>query len=119
MIRTLFLISFLSLTACGNLSFPGVYRIDVEQGNVVTQAMVDQLKPGMTTRQVRFILGTPLLRDSFHNNRWDYIYRIRNGTEVRDQTQITVYFADDQLTHFSGSFLPSSADETKPNDGES
>ena len=111
MARILIFISLLTLSACSGLSFPGVYRIDVEQGNVVTQEMVDQLKPGMTTRQVRFILGTPLLKDSFNNDRWDYIYSIKNGDELRDESRLTVYFANDKLTHFSGNFRPSSAEE--------
>lgn len=118
MIRALILFSLLTLGACSNLSFPGVYRIDVDQGNVVNQEMADQLQPGMTTRQVRYILGTPLLKDSFHHNRWDYIYSIKNGSEVRGQNLLTVYFADDKLTHFSGNFLPSSAQSDEHQDTE-
>ena len=111
MARLLIFVSLLTLSACSGLSVAGVYRVVVEQGNVVTQEMVDQLKPGMTTRQVRYILGTPLLKDSFHNDRWDYIYSIKNGDELRDQSRLTVYFADDKLTHFSGNFLPASAQQ--------
>ena len=113
MARILIVISLITLSACSGLSFPGVYRIDVEQGNVVTQDMVDQLKPGMTNRQVRFILGTPLLKDTFQNDRWDYIYSIRNGGEVIDDSRLTVYFTDDKLTHFNGNFRPSSAKEVR------
>jgi outer membrane protein assembly factor BamE len=60
----------LTLSGCGNFGFPGVYRIDVEQGNIVTPEMIEQLKPGMTRRQVRFVMGTPLIEDTFNDNRW-------------------------------------------------
>ena len=56
------------------------YKIDVQQGNVLTQDMVSQLKPGLTKDQVRFILGTPVLMDMFHANRWDYVYRLQKGS---------------------------------------
>ncbi len=72
-------------SACGFVGFPGVYKINVEQGNIVTQEMVDQLKPGMNRRQVRFILGTPLIEDTFNQNRWDYLYVKRNGMKVSRQ----------------------------------
>ena len=71
------------LVACGgtlgNYLNPYTYKIDVQQGNVLTQDMVAQLKPGQTREQVRFILGTPLLADIFHQQRWDYVYSYRNG----------------------------------------
>jgi outer membrane protein assembly factor BamE len=56
------------------------YRIDVRQGNFVTQEMVAQLKPGLSREQVRFILGSPLVADMFHGDRWDYVYRYQQGT---------------------------------------
>ena len=105
----------LLLGACGNLNFPGVYKINVEQGNIITQDMVDQLKPGMTGRQVRFILGTPLLADSFNQSRWDYIYIVRNGLDIIDQNRLTVFFEEDKLSHFSGSFVPTPAAEPEAN----
>ena len=77
--RTLLIALFLApaialLGACSFVGFPGVYKIDVEQGNIVDQEMADQLKPGMSRRQVRFILGTPLVEDTFNQDRWDYLY---------------------------------------------
>lgn len=95
-----------SLTACGGIGFPGVYRINVEQGNLVTQDMVDQLKPGMTRRQVRFIMGTPLVEDSFNRQRWDYPYVMRRGDEVLRESQVTVHFDGDRLTGVSGDLQP-------------
>lgn len=69
------------------------YRIDVQQGNVLTQEMVAQLKPGLTRDQVRFILGTPMLTDMFHANRWDYVYRLQDGrTNAVETRRLTVFF---------------------------
>ena len=99
-------ILFISLTACGFVGFPGVYRIDVEQGNIVTQEMVDQLKPAMSRRQVRFIMGTPLMEDSFNQDRWDYPYSIRNGGDVIKQSHVSVFFEGDSLVSVSGDLLP-------------
>jgi outer membrane protein assembly factor BamE len=91
------------LCAC---SFPGVYKINVEQGNIVTQEMADQLKPGMNRRQVRFVLGTPLIEDTFDQNRWDYLYVKRNGMTVLDKSLLTVEFDGDSLIHISGDRVP-------------
>lgn len=94
------------LSACGFVGFPGVYRIDVEQGNIVTQEQVDQLEPGMSRRQVRFILGTPLVEDPFNADRWDYGYSKRNGLDVLNEYKLTVFFLDDQLIDVRGDFIP-------------
>jgi outer membrane protein assembly factor BamE len=91
-------------TLLGACSFPGVYRIDIPQGNIITQEMVDQLRPGLTKRQVTFILGTPLLRDTFDQDRWDYIYGYQPGGGVRSQERITIFFENDQLARFTGDF---------------
>lgn len=99
-------LAFACLTACSAVGFPGVYRIDVEQGNIVTQEMADQLKPGMSKRQVRYILGTPLVEDSFNHNRWDYKYVKRNGLEVLDESRLTVIFEGDILAEVRGDYLP-------------
>ena len=101
------------ISACGSIGFPGVYRIDVEQGNIVTQEMVDQLKPAMDRRQVRYILGTPLVEDSFDSSRWDYIYTVRKGRETREQKWLSVYFEGDQLSHFSASTNITSAESSE------
>jgi outer membrane protein assembly factor BamE len=98
------------LSGCSSWGFPGVYRIDVEQGNIVTQEMVDQLDPGMTRRQVRYILGTPLLQDSFNRSRWDYVYTVRNGNTLKQEDRLSVYFEGENLTHFT-STIPASMEE--------
>lgn len=100
-------LTFVGLLALAGCSFPGVYKIDVQQGNVVTQDMIDQLRPGMTRSQVRFIMGNPLLTDTFHANRWDYLYSIQPGGGKRLQERVSVIFnGNDQLAGLSGDFMP-------------
>jgi outer membrane protein assembly factor BamE len=94
------------LSACSFVGFPGVYKIDVEQGNIVTQEMADQLKPGMSRRQVRFIMGTPLIEDTFNQDRWDYPYVKRNGLNVLSESLLTVVFEGDTLVTVRGDYLP-------------
>ena len=95
------------LVSCGsNFGFPGVYRINVEQGNVVTEEMVEQLRPGLNRRQVRYIMGTPLIEDSFHEDRWDYLYLLRNGSELLSETQLTLWFEEDALVRVEGPDAP-------------
>ncbi|HBX56343.1 MAG TPA: outer membrane protein assembly factor BamE, partial [Pseudomonas sp.] len=80
---------------------------DIQQGNVVTQDMIDQLRPGMTRSQVRFIMGNPLLTDTFHANRWDYLYSIQPGGGQRLQERVSVVFdGNDQLAGLAGDFMP-------------
>ncbi len=100
-------LTFTGLIALAGCSFPGVYKIDIQQGNVVTQDMIDQLRPGMTRRQVRFIMGNPLLTDTFHANRWDYLYSIQPGGGERLQERVSLVFdGNDQLAGLSGDFMP-------------
>ena len=87
----------------------GVYKLDINQGNYVTQDMVDKLKVGQTKQQVRLVLGTALLTSAFHDNRWDYMYEYtRQGRKV-EHRQFTVYFADEKLARWEGDELPVSA----------
>ena len=105
--RTLLItLAICGLSACSFVGFPGVYKINVEQGNIVTQEMADQLKPGMSRRQVRFILGTPLVEDTFNQDRWDYPYVLRNGTNVLSESSLTVLFDGDALLDVTGAYLP-------------
>jgi outer membrane protein assembly factor BamE len=80
--RLIFAAAFCTLlTACSftKPSFINEYKIDIQQGNVLTQDVVGQLKPGQTRDQVRFLLGSPVIADIFHQQRWDYVYYYRNG----------------------------------------
>lgn len=79
------------------------YKLEIHQGNVVTKEMVDKLKPGMTKNQVRFVLGTPLITDPFHAERWDYIYLYKKNASAPAEThQLTVIFDGDTLAHIEG-----------------
>ena len=74
------------------------YRMDVEQGNVVTLEQRAQLKLGMGRREARFVLGSPLVKDPFHADRWDYVYSLRDGaTGTVDQQRLSLFFEDDLL----------------------
>lgn len=82
------------------------YRISIQQGNFVSEEMVAQLKPGMTQDQVRFVLGTPLLSDLFHADRWDYPFRLQKGNGELTTSRVTVFFKNQLLDHFDGGNLP-------------
>lgn len=102
-----FLISIIAITLLSGCSeFPGVYKIDIPQGNLITQEKVDELKPGMNQRQVRYILGTPLVIDTFSGERWDYIYTFRKAGKERTQEQLSLFFSEGKLTGFSGDYKP-------------
>jgi outer membrane protein assembly factor BamE len=102
---------FLSLSAAALLAgCISVYRMDVGQGNIVTPEMVSQLKLGMTRSQVRFVLGTPLVSDSFHPDRWDYFYSLHKGTEAAPSTKrLTVTFKGDALASIEGDLAAQSS----------
>lgn len=85
------------------------YRPDVQQGNVVTKEMVDQLRPGMSREQVRFLLGTPLLTSVFHQDRWDYVYRLARGSGEVQARRLVVFFKDDRLERFESDEMPAEA----------
>lgn len=86
------------LAGCSFLKFPGVYRITIQQGNVITQEMVDQLEPGMSKSQVRYVLGTPLIDDPFAVDRWDYYYSYTNPRAKTFNHNVTVVFVNDGLS---------------------
>ena len=112
--QTLTGLSLLSLAMLAGCSLPGVYKIDIQQGNVVTQDMIDQLRPGMTRQQVRFIMGTPLIQDTFHPNRWDYLYSLQAAGGQRKQERVSLVFnGNNQLSGLSGDFMPGASREQR------
>ncbi len=113
------LVGIVSACSIPRLQFPGVYKIDIQQGNIITQEMIDQLRPGMTKRQVIFVMGTPLVRDPFNQDRWDYIYSYQPGGGVRGQEGVTMYFENDLLTHFTGDFKPTEESTAETNNSAS
>jgi outer membrane protein assembly factor BamE len=104
MFRTLSLLLALQLAGCGWLA---PYRIDIQQGNYVSQEMVAQLKRGMTKEQVRFVLGTPLVTDIFHADRWDYVYLLERPGRPRVQRRLAVFFEADRLARVDGDVVAS------------
>jgi outer membrane protein assembly factor BamE len=85
---------------------PFVYKMTVQQGNIITEEMVDNLQPGMSKRQVRYLLGTPPLNDFFHENRWDYTYTVQRGHKEMQIKRLTLYFQDDALVRVEGDMRP-------------
>ncbi|MBL8397550.1 MAG: outer membrane protein assembly factor BamE [Candidatus Accumulibacter sp.] len=89
------------------------YRIDIQQGNVLTQEMVSQLRPGLSRDQVRFILGSPMLVDMFHADRWDYAYWLKKGNSGQvDSRRFSVFFdSDGKLSKVTGDVAPATSKE--------
>jgi outer membrane protein assembly factor BamE len=103
----------LALAGCKSVEMPKVpgitpYRMVIQQGNFISQEMVAQLKPGMTREQVRFILGTPLVTDIFHADRWDYVF-VREAEGKREQRNLSVIFEKDRLARVIGDLMPADA----------
>ena len=95
-------------------SLPRVYKVTVQQGNVITQEMIDKLKPGMTRSQVAFIMGEPILRHTFDSNRWVFIYTVEMPGYFNQDVRMSLFFKDDVLAYFTGDLAPTAASE----DGE-
>lgn len=95
------ILGFATLTGC---VFPGVYKLNVQQGNIVTADMLAKLEPGMNQRQVAYIMGNPVLRNPFSQNRWDYIYTLEKRDEIVKSYKISVFFdGGGNYTHYDGS----------------
>jgi outer membrane protein assembly factor BamE len=111
----LLILGCLLLAGCGwrdfKIGLPGVYRLDIPQGNIVTQEMVDKLKPGMNKRQVRFVMGTPLIVDTFERERWDYVQSMESKGHERSQERISLFFKDDLLVSIGGDLAPSESED--------
>jgi len=120
-LRNFFLILFLlNLISCSEIDtggdyLPKIYKIDIQQGNEITSEMLMTLKPGMTKPQVRFILGTPLIQDTFHSERWDYIYRMRVDEILIEQRHVILNFVDEKLKNITGEVI-SKKDNTQLDD---
>ena len=101
------IISTTLISGCGS-SMPTIkpFKMDIQQGNVVTSKMLLQLKPGMTKSQVRFIMGTPLVVDSFHKDRWDYFYQMRQAGKIVEQRRVILDFEKELLTKVRGDVVP-------------
>lgn len=92
------------LTAC---ALPRVYKVTVQQGNVITQQMIDRLRPGMTQEQVAYVMGEPVIKNPFDQDRWDYVYTLRVPGVVNERKKMSLFFTDGLLSHFVGDLAPS------------
>jgi outer membrane protein assembly factor BamE len=114
MTRGLLLLCLPVLTLAGGCAVPRIpgitpYKMEIQQGNFVSQDMVSQLKPGMTKEQVRFVLGTPLITDIFHADRWDYVYWREDQAGNREQRKLAVFFDNGKLARLDGDVVPAKA----------
>ncbi len=93
------LLSVLILSSC---SIPRIFQVVISQGNLVDQEMLDKLEIGMTESQVKFVMGTPLISDTFYPNRWDYFTSVSQGENSYTNQKITLYFKDNKLVSWEG-----------------
>jgi outer membrane protein assembly factor BamE len=102
------IIAALLLASCSGCSIPHLtpYKMDIRQGNFVTPEMREKLKLGMSKQQVRYVLGTPLVIDAFHSNRWDYVYSLAQHGKPVEQQRLTLYFEGDNLVRIQDGLPP-------------
>ena len=101
----LILTALLATTGCSTLRFPGVYRIDIPQGNFVTEDMLGELQPGMSPEQVRYVLGAPTLVDPFTPDKWFYLMTYRPGKGDNVSQQIVLHFENGTYSHYDGEVI--------------
>lgn len=100
------------LSGCAGVPrIPGItpYKMEIQQGNYISQEMVSQLKPGMSKDQVRFALGTPLLTDIFHADRWDYVYWREASSGKRESRRVALFFEEGKLSRIDGDVVSPAA----------
>ncbi|OGA24591.1 MAG: hypothetical protein A3I02_16475 [Betaproteobacteria bacterium RIFCSPLOWO2_02_FULL_67_26] len=112
MILALFLVGCRQMPALPAITTP--YKMDIQQGNLVTQEMISKLQPGMTRNQVRFALGTPLVVDPFRTDRWDYVFLYQKAGVVTEHRKIAVIFKDDKLLRIEGDVVPAAPGSAAP-----
>ncbi|MCB1777972.1 MAG: outer membrane protein assembly factor BamE [Candidatus Competibacteraceae bacterium] len=95
-LRAMSILLLALMAGCESL-LPSFYTVPVRQGNYIDPAPVSELRPGMTRQQVQRIMGTPLVTDPFHQNRWDYYYQYGKGNKIAEQRRVTLFFSGDAL----------------------
>jgi outer membrane protein assembly factor BamE len=103
LLRILLILSLIPMAACSSLRFPGVFRIDVGQGNLITKDMVEKLRVGMSPRQVKYVMGSPMIADTFHPQRWDYLYNLETGKGLFVENHLVLYFEGERLARIDNS----------------
>lgn len=106
MLRTVLLLALVLLNGCAL-----IYKMDMRQGNLVDQKMVDQLKPGMTMRQVELVMGTPQVDSPFNQDRWEYVTSNSHRRKDPEIKTLTLHFENGTLSKIEGDWLPKSGDE--------
>lgn len=105
LIKALIVILILNLSGCGSRLLT-VFKIDIQQGNAVEPEKVEQLEIGMNKEQVEFLMGTPLVTDPFHPDRWDYVYFLLPGHGEREKRHVILFFEGDQIKEIIKRELP-------------
>ena len=100
--KTLLLFISIFVASC---SVPKTYEVVIAQGNLVDQEMIDKLEVGMTESQVKFVMGSPLISDTFYPNRWDYFTSVTQGSETFTEQKITLYFEENKLARWEGEVI--------------
>lgn len=94
----------------GPTDLPFIHKIDIQQGNVITQEMVGQLRRGMDKKKILFIMGTPIIKDTFNDQRWDYVYTLLHGGGHVERRNVSLVFVDEQLDHITGDIVAASGE---------
>jgi outer membrane protein assembly factor BamE len=107
----LIILALVAQSACSipKPGLPRVHKVTVQQGNVITQEMIDRLRPGMTRSQVAFVMGEPVFRNPFDDSRWDYIYTLQIPGYYEDAKRMSLYFENNVLAYFTGDYAPTDA----------
>ncbi len=101
------LLSNLPRVKLPKLGIPHVHKISIQQGNVLSREMIDKLRPGMTKRQVLYVLGRPVIANTFRDDAWEYVYTYKAPDQPMTVDRLTLYFDGDVLKSFSGDIKPS------------
>ena len=101
-----------------NFRIPRVHRVTIQQGNLITQDMIDKLRPGMSKSQVAFVLGRPVVQNPFDSERWDYVYTVLLPPRYYDEKRLSVFFVEQHLSFFTGDFAPTVARKTEAQDSD-
>jgi outer membrane protein assembly factor BamE len=110
--RALLILFSVLLSSCGGATGPlSLYKMDIRQGNYVTAEMREKLKLGMSRQQVRYVLGTPMISDPFHADRWDYVYLLEHRGKLTEEKRLTLFFEGDSLARIDDRTRPA---ETGP-----
>ena len=101
------LILLIFASACSWIKFPSIHKVEIQQGNIITQEMVDKLQLNMTKPQVKFTLGTPLIIDTFEQTRWEYFFSYVDSNGKKTQRQVSLFFDNEgKLSRVTGDYIP-------------